>query len=169
MDWNGEAENLTHKAREDGPTWNGFPAEEGVGAIRVHLAGGVNHEKDKNVKNKIGAGWILQIAETIGHQSGLQWKAVVEVARVLDDECRITEAQLMAAAEAARALICSTKTSNTEFDNRDDCDEEVDGSKGDYLRWIDTSAMQSDCLTKIMTTCRSNETLSTGIFDMRPT
>ena len=23
------------------------------------------------------------------------------------------------------------------WDNRDDCDEEVDGSKGDYLRWID--------------------------------
>ena len=31
------------------------------------------------------------------------------------------------------------------WDNRDDCDEEVDGSKGDYLGWIDTSAMLSDC------------------------
>ena len=27
------------------------------------------------------------------------------------------------------------------WDNRDDCDEEVDGSKGDYHRWIDASAM----------------------------
>ena len=26
------------------------------------------------------------------------------------------------------------------WDNRDDCDEEVDGSKSDYPRWIDTSA-----------------------------
>ena len=26
-------------------------------------------------------------------------------------------------------------------DNRDDCDEEVGGSKGDHPRWIDTSAM----------------------------
>ena len=31
------------------------------------------------------------------------------------------------------------------WDNRDDCDEEVDGSKGDSPRWIDTSAMLSDC------------------------
>ena len=31
------------------------------------------------------------------------------------------------------------------WDNRDDCDEVVEGSKGDYLRWIDTSAMLSDC------------------------
>ena len=31
------------------------------------------------------------------------------------------------------------------WDNRDDCDEEVDGSKGDDSRWIDTFAMLSDC------------------------
>ena len=49
------------------------------------------------------------------------------------------------------------------------CDEEVDGSKGDYPRWIHTSAMLSDGLTKTMTSCRLTETLSTGIFDMRPT
>ena len=49
--------------------------------------------------------------------------------------------------------------------NRDNCDEEVDGSKGDFLRWIDTSAMLSDCLTKTMTSGRLNETLSTSIFD----
>ena len=55
------------------------------------------------------------------------------------------------------------------WDNRDDCDEEVDGSKGDYSCWIDTSAILSDCLTKTMTSRRLNETLSTGIFDMRPT
>ena len=57
------------------------------------------------------------------------------------------------------------------WDNRDDCDEEVGGSKGDYLRWIDTSAMLSDCLTKSLTSCRmiEIETLSTGIFDVRHT
>ena len=54
-------------------------------------------------------------------------------------------------------------------DNRDDCDEEVDGSKGDHHRWIDTSAMLSDCLSNTMTSCCLNETLSTGTFDMRPT
>ena len=55
------------------------------------------------------------------------------------------------------------------WDKRDDCDEEVDGSKGDCPRWIDTSAMLSDWLTKTMTSSQLNETLSTGIFDMRPT
>ena len=55
------------------------------------------------------------------------------------------------------------------WDNRDDCDEEVDGSKGGYPRWIATSAMLSDCFTKTMTSYRLIETLSTGIFDMRPT
>ena len=37
------------------------------------------------------------------------------------------------------------------WDNRDDCDEEVDGSKGDYPRWIDTPAALAGCLTKTMT------------------
>ena len=55
------------------------------------------------------------------------------------------------------------------WENRDDCDEEVDGSKGDYPRWIDTSAMLADCSAKTMTSCRLTETLSTGTFDMRPT
>ena len=51
----------------------------------------------------------------------------------------------------------------------DDCDEEVDGSKGDEPRWIDTSAMLSGCSMKTMTSCRLNETLSAGIFGMGPT
>ena len=37
------------------------------------------------------------------------------------------------------------------WDNLDDGDEEVGGSKGDYPRWIDTSAMLSDCLMKMVT------------------
>ena len=55
------------------------------------------------------------------------------------------------------------------WENRDDCDEEVDGSKGDYPRWIDTSAMLADCSAKTMTSCRLTKTLSTGTFDMRHT
>ena len=52
------------------------------------------------------------------------------------------------------------------WENRDDCDK---GSKGEYPRWIDTSAMLSDCLAKRMTSGRLNETLSTCIFVIRPT
>ena len=55
------------------------------------------------------------------------------------------------------------------MDNRDDCDEEDDGSKGDYPRWMGTSAMLSDCSAKTMTSCQWTDTLSTGILDMRPT
>ena len=54
------------------------------------------------------------------------------------------------------------------WDNRDDCDGKVDGSKGDYPRWIDTSTMLTECLSKAKNSCRLNETLDTGIFDMRP-
>ena len=54
-------------------------------------------------------------------------------------------------------------------DNRDNCDEEVDGSKGDYPRWMGTSAMLSDCSAKTMTFCQWTDTLSTCIFNMRPT
>ena len=44
------------------------------------------------------------------------------------------------------------------WDNRDDGDEELDGSNGDYPHWIDTSAILAHCLTKTMTSGRLNET-----------
>ena len=44
-----------------------------------------------------------------------------------------------------------------------------DGSSGDYPKWIDTSVMLADCLTKAMDPERLVQTLQTGIFDMRPT
>ena len=68
-----------------------------------------------------------------------------------------------------RLAIDLSALKNFIWDIRDDCDEAVNGSKGDYPRWIDTSAMLSDHLTKTVTSCWLTETLSTGIFDMRPT
>jgi len=46
---------------------------------------------------------------------------------------------------------------------------EIDHSCGDYPRWIDTSVMLADPLTKAMSSERLDATLSTGIFDMKPT
>jgi hypothetical protein len=46
---------------------------------------------------------------------------------------------------------------------------EVDCSCGDYPRWIDTSVMLADPLTKVMSSERMVHTLMTGQFDMRPT
>ena len=45
----------------------------------------------------------------------------------------------------------------------------VDHSSGDYPRWIDTSVMLADPLTKPMGAERLVETLRTGLFDMQPT
>ena len=45
----------------------------------------------------------------------------------------------------------------------------VDHSCGDYPRWIDTSVMLADPLTKAMSSERMVQTLMTGRFDMRPT
>ena len=50
-----------------------------------------------------------------------------------------------------------------------DCDVHVDGYKGDFLRWIDTSTMLSDCVTKNMSPDRFINMVSTGLFDTTPT
>jgi len=46
---------------------------------------------------------------------------------------------------------------------------EIDHSCGDYPRWIDTSVMLADPLTKSMNGDRMVDTMMTGKFDMRPT
>ena len=46
---------------------------------------------------------------------------------------------------------------------------EIDHSCGDYPRWIDTSVMLADALTKTMATTQLDATMSTGIFDLKPT
>ena len=47
--------------------------------------------------------------------------------------------------------------------------EVVEHSFGDYPRWIDTSTMLSDPLTKDMNSDRLTQTFMTGVFDMVPT
>ena len=47
--------------------------------------------------------------------------------------------------------------------------ETIDYLTGDYPRWIDTSAMIADPLTKVMNADRMIKTFETGIFDMTPT
>ena len=45
----------------------------------------------------------------------------------------------------------------------------VDHDCGDYPRWIDTSTMIADPLTKVMNTDRLDIALSLGTLDLRPT
>ena len=47
--------------------------------------------------------------------------------------------------------------------------QSIDDTCGDYPRWIDTSVMLADPLTKAMGADRMVETFMTGRFDMRPT
>ena len=46
---------------------------------------------------------------------------------------------------------------------------EVDHRCGDYPRWIDTSVMLADPLTKSMSSDVSGNTMMAGLFDMNPT
>ena len=49
-------------------------------------------------------------------KNDLNWKTVVEVARVSPNDATITEAELMAATEAAKAVSCLTRTGKIQFD-----------------------------------------------------
>ena len=68
--------------------------------------GGVSNETNKNIINKVGSGNVIQIAERLEEGKEMKWKTVVEVARVLPNEVTITEGELMAASDAARAVCC---------------------------------------------------------------
>ena len=56
-----------------------------------------------------------------------------------------------------------------EDEENDDRMESLDITKGDYPRWIDTSTMIADPLTKAMKPGRLVESMESGILDLRPT
>ena len=60
--------------------------------------------KSRKVKHRVGAGWVLQIAESIDNQTEVKLKTDVEVVCFLADECTITEAEI-------DGSICSCKSS----------------------------------------------------------
>ena len=104
------------------------------------------------------------IVDMRGHLNIRQWEETASAAmgHVWFTDCESLFAHLISPntkrVDNKRLAIDLSALKQLIWDNRDDCDEEVDGSKGDYLRWIDTSAMLSDCLTKTMTSSRLNET-----------
>ena len=56
------------------------------------------------------------------------------------------------------------------WDRRDDMETTMaDTKKGDYPRWVDTSAIIADPLTLVMNADRLDNTMMTGTFDMTPT
>ena len=60
--------------------------------------------------------WPIQIAWHIDDQLGLNWKTVVEVARVLPKGATITGSELMGRTEDAKAVNSLTKTEKIQFD-----------------------------------------------------
>jgi hypothetical protein len=47
--------------------------------------------------------------------------------------------------------------------------DELDDACPDVVRWIDTSTMPSDCLTKYMKPDRLMDMMKTGVLDLRAT
>ena len=59
--WNEGADVLTHNSRECGPSWSSSQGR--LAAIRVHFDGRGITKGDKRVKDRVGAGWLLQVAD----------------------------------------------------------------------------------------------------------
>ena len=68
IEWNREADRLTHVAREKGATWNSYVIEEGaqIEAVRYFFDGGVSKECHRQIRNKVGSAYVIQIAENRG-------------------------------------------------------------------------------------------------------
>ena len=65
-----------------------------------------------------------------------------------------------------RLAIDLTALKQLMWDHCNDCDGDVDGLQGDYLRGIDTSTMLGDCLTDATSSVRLANTPGTGLFDI---
>ena len=78
-------------------------------------------------------------------------------------------AQKMASIQNKRLAIDLQALRQDIWNNDDDRMESLDISRGDYPRWIDTSTMIADPLTKTMKSDRLKETMETGQLDLRPT
>ena len=91
-------------------------------------------------------------------EDGFSSKGTRLVRRLRKSLCTIEFSQTTKQIDNKRSAIDLSALKQLIWDNRDDCDEEVDGSKGDYPRGIDTSAILSDCIMNTMTSSRLNET-----------
>ena len=65
----------------------------------------------------MGSAYVIQVAERIEadiHQ--MEWRTVIEVAKILPEEATVTQAECTAAVEAARAICCLARTGCMCFD-----------------------------------------------------
>ena len=109
------------------------------------------------------------IVDKRGQLSIRQWEETASAARghVWITDCESLFAHLISPfckqVDNKRLAIDLSAPKQLIWDIRDNHYEEVNKSTGDNHCWIDTSAMLSDCSTQTV------KTLSTDIFDMRPT
>ena len=106
-DWNEKADLLAHEAREKGASWNSLTMKKGskVGAVRACFDGGVSKQEDRKVKRKVGSAYGIQASERIEEAAEkMEWRTIVEVAKVLPDDATTTQAETTAA-EAVRAIL----------------------------------------------------------------
>ena len=116
-EWNQEANQLTHVAREKGATWNSFVIEEGaqIEAVRCHFDGGAKCRGQ--IRNRLGSAYVMQIAEKIEEElSNMKWKTLIEDAKILLEGSTVTQAECTAASEAALAISSLARTGSICFD-----------------------------------------------------
>ena len=130
-EWNENADCLTHKAREEGCSWNFFTVRESEKreAVRAFFDGGVSNPDDRNVRYKVGYGYLIQASEKIEEgEDKMRWRTIVEVAETLLEDATITQDETTAAAEAAKAICCLFQSGFIRFD--------IDGHLGrSHGRW----------------------------------
>ena len=64
-DWNQEADQLTHVAREKGATSNSYITEAGtrIEAVRSFFDGGVGSACNDKIRNRVGSPYVIQVVE----------------------------------------------------------------------------------------------------------
>ena len=61
--WNEDADALSQKAREEGPSWNNYRRKKKFHAIRILFDEGVCYEEDQRVSR--AKGWLMQITNAL--------------------------------------------------------------------------------------------------------
>ena len=67
-------------------------------------------------ENKVGSAYVIRIAEKLRKTHTMKWKTMIEVAKILQDDATVTQAECTAAVGAARAIRCVARTGSIYFD-----------------------------------------------------
>ena len=135
------------------------------------------HAETTSMTRGIEAGtrWRAAIVEMKGNLDIKSWEesAASQMGHVWMTDCESLYEHLispkMNSIDNKRLAIDLMSLRQLVWERRGERQLEIDRSSGDYPRWIDTSVMIADPLTKVMKSERLEKTLSSGQLDLRPT